>query len=103
MQAHYRTGILARYTVGETTYQAETSTRPGYHVANLYHGFVDPRSLATYATPQEAIDEVERRAMVAMRREGVGMCGCPNGHAYHHNESDDGTCPICGSEYPVNE
>jgi hypothetical protein len=65
---HYKTGIIARYQVGENVYEASTSTNPArpIQVATFCHGFVDPRSLATFSTADEAQAEVERRAAAAM-------------------------------------
>lgn len=69
---HYKTGIIASYTVNGHVYEASTSTNPDrrIQVATYSHGFVDPRSLATYATADEARAEVERRASLAIREHG---------------------------------
>lgn len=64
----FRTGVVARYHIDDCVYIVETSTRPGYHVATYVGGWVNPRSLKTFATVDAALNEVERRAADALRR-----------------------------------
>lgn len=65
-EVHYKTGVPAYYETngGRRRHEVSTTTRHGgYDVATEDGGFVDPRTIQVFDRLEDAIAEIEKRAL----------------------------------------